>query len=90
MAVFCVTYDLNKSGQNYSALYDEIKLSSGWCHALDSVWLISTTENAKQLSDRLRKKIDDNDDLLVIKVTRDYAGWLDKATWDWINKHVTN
>lgn len=56
MAVFCVTYDLNKSGQSYSALYDEIKLSPGWCHALDSVWLISTTENAKAIIGQAQKK----------------------------------
>ncbi|EHH0751324.1 hypothetical protein ACJO1Q_03580 [Vibrio parahaemolyticus] len=90
MTVYCVSYDLNKSGQNYNGLYDEIKSSPGWCHALDSTWLISTSESASQLSERLRKKIDGNDDLLVIKVSRDYAGWLSKQTWDWIDKHVTS
>lgn len=90
MTVYCVSYDLNKSGQNYNALYEEIKKSPGWCHTLDSTWLISSSETANQLSDRLRKHLDDNDDLLVIKVSRDYAGWLPKQTWEWIDKHVSN
>ncbi|MCF7519836.1 hypothetical protein [Pseudoalteromonas sp. L21] len=88
MAVYCVSYDLNRAGQNYNALYEEIKASSGWCHPLDSTWLISSSETADQLSDRLRKHLDNNDDLLVIKVTRGYAGWLPKNIWEWIDKHV--
>lgn len=35
MSVYCVSYDLNKAGQNYNALYDELKKSPGWCHPLD-------------------------------------------------------
>jgi len=88
MTVHCVSYDLNKSGQNYNALYDELKKSPGWCHALDSTWLVSTTETAQQLSDRLRRHLDNNDTLLVMAVAKDNAGWLPQSTWDWINKHV--
>jgi len=89
MAVYCVSYDLNKSGQNYNDLYEELKSSSSWWHYLDSTWLVSTSESASQLSDRLKKHMDDNDNLLVIKVTRDYAGWLSQKAWDWIKQHVT-
>ncbi|MFJ5456197.1 hypothetical protein [Pectobacterium sp. CHL-2024] len=88
MSVYYVSYDLNKTGQNYSALYEELKKSPGWCHALDSTWLVSTAETAQRLSDRLRKHLDDNDHILVMGVTKDNAGWLPKSTWEWINKHV--
>jgi len=89
MTVYCVSYDLNKSGQNYNALYEELKKSSNWWHYLDSTWLILTGETADELSNRLRKHLDDNDNLLVIKVTRPYAGWLKKEAWEWINQNVT-
>lgn len=88
MAVYCVSYDLNKVGQKYNELYDELK-SSGWCHYLDSTWLISTSETSIQLSDRLKKHMDDNDNLLVIKVTNDYAGWLPQKAWEWMKQHIT-
>lgn len=88
MSVYCVSYDLNKAGQNYNALYDELKKSPGWCHPLDSTWLISTRETAQQLSDRLRNHLDNNDTLLVIGVTKDYSGWLPQATWDWMRQHI--
>ncbi|MHB0390349.1 hypothetical protein ACYBJS_25320, partial [Klebsiella pneumoniae] len=75
-------------GQNYNALYDELKKSPGWCHPLDSTWLISTGETAQQLSDRLRRHLDNNDTLLVIGVTKEYAGWLTQDTWDWMRTDI--
>lgn len=90
MTVYCVSYDLNKAGQNYSDLYEELKKSPSWWHYLDSTWLIYTAETADQLSERLRKNLDNNDNLLVIKVVRSYAGWLPKKAWEWIDKHVTD
>lgn len=89
MTVYCVSYDLNKTGQNYNALYEELKASPVWWHYLDSTWLISTDENATQLSDRIRKHLDQNDFLIVIKVTKDYAGWLSQEAWDWLAKYIT-
>ena len=88
MSVYCVSYDLNQAGQNYNALYDELKKSPGWCHPLDSTWLISTGETAQQLSDRLRRHLDNNDTLLVIGVTKKYAGWLTQDTWDWMRTDI--
>ena len=57
MAVYCISYDLNKAGQKYNELYEELKSSSSWWHYLDSTWLISTSESASQLSNRLKKHI---------------------------------
>ena len=90
MTVFCVSYDLNKTGQNYNALHDELKKSPSWWHYLDSTWLIYTAESSEQLSARLLTHIDKNDRLLVIKVIRDYQGWLTNEAWKWINEHVTD
>ncbi|MER0217466.1 MAG: hypothetical protein DU481_15165 [Nitrosomonas sp.] len=86
MTVYCVSYDLNKQGQNYHALYEELK-KLPWAHPLDSTWLIATSESAQQLSDRLRKHLDNNDFILVIEVTN-YAGWLNKDIWDWIRNNI--
>lgn len=88
MTTFCVSYDLNKSGQNYTALYEELKKSPNWWHHLDSTWLIVTNETADQLRDRIRKHLDDNDTLLIIKVIRPYSGWLNKQAWEWLDKNI--
>lgn len=88
MAVYCVSYDLNKAGQDYNGLYEELKKSPGYWHHLDSTWLISTNETATQLFQRLKPCIDDNDTMLVIKVTNEYSGWLPQDAWDWLKKHL--
>lgn len=88
MAVYCVSYDLNRSGQNYNLLYDELKKSSGYIHALDSTWFVSTQETANQLADRIKKVVDSNDSYFVIQVTKNYNGWMPQNVWDWLNKHV--
>jgi len=88
MKVFCVSYDLNKPGQKYDGLISELKESYSWWHYLDSTWLIKTNESAGALSTRLQKHLDDNDNLLIIRVTKDYAGWLPKKAWDWIKNNV--
>ena len=89
MNVYCVSYDLNKAGQDYDGVIEELKKSYSWWHYLDSTWLIATNESASVLSERIRKFTDDNDYLLVIRVTNNYAGWLPQKAWDWIKQHVT-
>lgn len=88
MAIYCVSYDLNQAGQNYSGLYEELKKSPNWWHYLDSTWLIYTNETAFQLFGRLQSKIDNNDRVLIIRVTPDYSGWLTQEAWDWIRSNL--
>jgi hypothetical protein len=93
MAVYVITWNLNKEGAAYNAArtaflkhlaqYDNTQDSG-----LDTVRWIATNESAQQVSDYLRQKLDDNDRLFVSKlVSGTYAGWLDKSVWTWINAH---
>jgi hypothetical protein len=87
MAVFIVSYDLLKSGQNYAGLIREIKAIGDCCKPLESTWLISTHQTADQISQRLLAKIDSNDNLLIIPVIAGYEGWLPQIYWDWLKQH---
>ncbi|MGP9666436.1 hypothetical protein ACT3TY_17680 [Halomonas sp. AOP22-C1-8] len=89
MTVYNISYDLKQPGQKYAGLIDEIKKSPGWLHCLESTWLISTTETAQRVHERLSTNLDSNDSLLIIEVVKNYQGLLTKDKWDWINKHVT-
>ena len=88
MAVYVVTWDLNKEKPNYQAArkafldhlgaYEQTKDSG-----LDSVRFISTDETASEVKDFLREKMDDNDRLLVSRMRKgERSGWL--TVWDWI------
>jgi len=89
MSVYLVTYDLKKPGQDYSALYDELKKATWW-HYLESTWLLSTSESIANLRERLFAQMDANDSLLIFELTPNsrYNGWLPQKAWDWIKQHL--
>lgn len=86
--VYLVTYDLKQPGQDYSSVHEAIKACGAWWHFLESTWLVDGHLTADQIAMRVRHHIDQNDNLLVIGVTGDYAGWLPRAAWEWINSRV--
>lgn len=90
MAVYVVTWDLNREKPNYSAAreafvthlerYENVKDPG-----LDSVRFISTSHTADQVDEFLRQKLDTNDRLFVSKIRAgERNGWLSKNVWDWI------
>ena len=87
--IYAINYDLKRPGQDYDALYTAIKSCGAWWHYLGSTWLVDTSLNAQEIWDRLAPNVDKNDRVLVIRVTRDYQGWLPRKAWDWINSRVT-
>jgi len=83
--VYLIGYDLNKSGKDYNGLYDAIKSYGNWWHHLDSTWLIDTNDSIESINDKLKPHIDDNDNLLVIQLKKNYKGWLPEKAWTWLN-----
>lgn len=94
MAVYLVTWDLNSEKPNYAEArkqfiahlerYENTKDSG-----LDSVRFVSTNWTAEQVSTDLRKKLDDNDRIIVTKlVSGNYSGWLSKDVWTWIDTRL--
>lgn len=87
--LYLVTYDLNKSGQDYKALHEAIKSLGNWWHYLDSTWLVKSRLTVQQVTDHLTPRIDDNDRLLVLDVTGvGYNGWLTQDAWKWIGENI--
>ncbi len=85
--LFLITYDLNKPGQNYSELYEQLKSIGESQHPLESTWFIKTADEitADHIYGSLRKLIDDRDTLFVVEITgSDRQGWLAKSFWNWI------
>lgn len=94
MAVYLVTWNINKARNNYDqARRDFISnlenLDNIADSGLESVRWISTTSTTYQLEEYLRKKLDDNDRLFVCLLRLgDHQGWLHQSTWDWINARL--
>jgi len=94
VAVYLITWDLNKQKPNYNQArqylvehltqYEHIKDPG-----LDSVWFINSTASADTLDAEIRKRLDTNDRLIVTKLVRgQHQGWLAQNTWNWINARL--
>lgn len=72
MKVYQISYDLRKQ-RNYDTLYERIK-TYPWCHPLESSWVIITQQSASQVRDYLAQAMDQDDGLLVTRLSGE-AAW---------------
>ncbi len=86
--VYNVSYDLKKAGKDYKGLHEELKKTLNWNHLLGSTWLLSTTESATQIWERLKPHIDGDDRILIIQVINNANGWLDNSDCIWLNNQL--
>lgn len=95
MAAYLIMYDINQEGAGYAAankaLSERIKeLFGTYWHHLDSTWLVVTDMTVTEIRDDLEKKLDANDELLVVKSSGVGAwnlGFNEKAR-AWLKKHL--
>lgn len=92
MAVYLVTWNLNKEGAHYSAARKKFLdgftgLDAAYAGKnLDTVAFVSTSGSATDLYNHLVKGIDANDRLFVVQVfPGSYYGWLDDTVVKWLN-----
>ncbi|HEY8165464.1 MAG TPA: CRISPR-associated protein Cas2 [Gemmatimonadaceae bacterium] len=90
MNSYMIGYDLNKPEQNYINLITTIKESfDNWWHYLDSTWIVTTTLNTVEIRDLLQPHVDNDDELLVVKLTGEgaWAGFNQKAS-EWLKTNL--
>lgn len=92
MNTFLISYDLGlpETYDDYIILIQYIKSHYAWAKPLQSVWLIKTNKTASQIIDEIKDRIDANDKVLVIDVTR--ASWatfnVSKEVTDWMRDNL--
>lgn len=86
MSILLITYALNNQYRDYAPFFDAIKSNCNyWWHYLDTTWIVSTSHSANEYAQFLYPYMETTDRLLVVKITRDYQGWLPTDAWDWLN-----
>lgn len=86
--IYIVSYTLNPK-RDVSNFLKELQIPSvGWCHYLDETWLISTSETATDLYNRLSRHLVEADYILIVQMKPDASYWgrLPKPAWDWIEQ----
>lgn len=89
MNTILISYDLIDPGQDYQELYDYLKDYDGWCHPLESLWMIKTDKDHLQVRNEVKNLIDRNNKILVIDATGNEMAWsnLSKEASDWIKNN---
>lgn len=89
MAILFVTYDLKQPGRNYQPVHDYLR-TFVHCKGLESVWLLDTQKSTVEVRDALKEKVDQNDELFVVKLAQNWAslnyscsGWLKELSRSW-------
>ncbi len=84
-----IGYDLNKTGQNYQKLIEQIKTYGTYWHCLDSTWIIRSSKSATEITNHLKTYVDSNDELLVAKLSGE-AAWVGFNTEcsDWLKENL--
>lgn len=89
MAVYLVTWNLNKEPNYAKARADFIKVLDSYTtirdRNLETVRFVHTQETAEQLAKKLNIPLDKNDTLIVSQMRAgEYFGWLEPQIWEWI------
>jgi hypothetical protein len=73
VALYQISYDLREQ-RNYEVIFERIEAYGAWCHALDCGWLVSTEQSAEEIRNDLLQVVDDDDSLLVTRLSGE-AAW---------------
>ena len=86
MAVLLIAHELKDILKDYSPFYEAIqKNSSNWWHYLENVWIVKTHLTPDEFWGKLAKHMYKSDRAIIIRVEKDYQGWLPKDAWEWLN-----
>jgi hypothetical protein len=91
MSNYIISFEL-KQGKKQD--YNDLILALEWfedrCHALDTIWFVSTPCSAEQIYCYLRRYLDPEDGLLVEKlpVGQGWSGWMRADVRNWLRDHL--
>ena len=77
MATILIAYDIHPPrGGAYDDLVNAIQSLGPWWHHLETIWIVQCAHTPGEIRDRLKSRIGNEDQLLVIDISGDAAGWV--------------
>jgi hypothetical protein len=87
-----IAYDIHPAmGPGYDNLVQAIQSMGAWWHHLETVWIVRTEKAPEEIRDALKVYVGADDQLLVLDITGDKAGWVgvSDAGSRWLQENVT-
>ena len=76
VATILIAYDIHPpKGKTYDDLVRAIQSLGAWWHHLETIWIVQCADTPGEIRDRLKSHIGAEDQLLVIDISGDAAGW---------------
>jgi hypothetical protein len=76
MATVLIAYDIHpQEGEVYDDLTKAIQSLGAWWHHVETTWIVKCAHTPDQIRDQLKSHIGSEDQLLVIEISGDTAGW---------------
>ena len=77
-------------GESYEYLAKAIQSLGAWWHHLETIWIVRCALTPSEIRDRLKSHVGSEDQLLVIDISGDTAGWVgvDNTGSRWLNEHI--
>jgi hypothetical protein len=89
MAVFLVTYDLNRE-TNRPNITKRIRDGyPSWAKLSESSYAISTGNTVDEVHNYLKPVLDSNDNIYIITLKKPYTGFGPKDVNDWLENNLT-
>ena len=86
--VLNVSYDLHQPGRDYTRVHQYIVGRAGAsnvAHPQGSLWLVDTVDSTTSWRDGLNDVTDTNDEILVVRMSHDWASrYMDNAVASWL------
>jgi hypothetical protein len=86
-----IAYDIHPpKGEGYENLVEAIRSLGVWWHHLETVWIVQCSYKPVEISDRLRSHIGTEDQLLIVDISGDAAGWagVNDAGSEWLARNI--
>jgi hypothetical protein len=86
-----IAYDIHPTkGEGYENLVEAIRSLGGWWHHLETVWIVQCSYTPAGIRDRLTSHIGIEDQLLIVDISGDVAGWagVNDAGSDWLAQNI--
>jgi hypothetical protein len=90
-ATVLIAYDIHPArGAEYDALVEAIQSLGAWWHHLETVWIVRSSKTPEELRDQLKTYIGTDDQLLIVDITGDKAGWagVSHAGSEWLKEKL--
>jgi hypothetical protein len=91
VATILVAYDVHPAkGEAYEELIKAIQSLGTWWHHLETIWIVQSTDTPGEIRDRLKSHLGNDDQLLVIDISGDTAGWvgINDAGSKWLTGNI--